>query len=78
MATETTRKLKMMFKTDLGDDKNVTLNYVKNGLTSGAGAAQVKSALQSVVTNQPFADTIDSYVGAQEIVTTATDVQLED
>lgn len=78
MAIETTRKLKMMFKTTTGDDKNVILNYVKNGLTSGAGAAQVKSALQSVVTNQPFAETIDSYVGAQEIVTNATDVDLED
>ena len=77
MAVETTRKLKMTFKTAAGDEKNVTLNYVKQGLTSGEGATQVKAALKSVVDNQPFTETIDSYVGAQEIVTNSTDVEIQ-
>lgn len=77
MAVTATRKLKMKFKTSAGDDRNIILNYVKDGLTTGDGAAAVKTAMQSVITNQPLDVEVATMNGAQVIVTTTTDVEFE-
>ena len=77
MAVETTRKLKMTFKTVNGDDKNVALNYVKEGLTTGEGAALVKTAVNAVLAQQPFNEQVTRCDSAKEIVTNETDVELD-
>jgi len=74
MAVENTRKLKMIFKTNTGSDKNVSLNYAKDGLKSGDGATLVHDAMTEVISQQPFDETIASMVGAKVIETTTTDV----
>jgi len=74
MSVSNTRKLKMMFKTNTGDDRNVTLNYVKDGLKSGDGATLVHDAMTEVISQQPFEETIASMAGAQVVETTTTDV----
>jgi len=74
MAVENTRKLKMMFKTSEGDDRNVTLNYVKDGLKTGEGAEAVHAAMLEVVSSQPLDVEVASIAGAQVVETTTTDV----
>jgi len=75
MAVESTRKLKMMFKTSLGDDRNVTLNYAKDGLKTGDGAEAVHAAMMEIVSKQPLDVEVATVAGAQVIETTTTDVE---
>ncbi len=77
MGIESTRKLKMKFKTIGGDDLNVILNYAKEGLKEGDGAALVKTAMQTVLSEQPFSETISNVNGAEIIETTTTDVEMD-
>jgi len=75
MSVESTRKLKMMFKTSLGDDRNVILNHVKDGLKTGDGAEQVHAAMMEVVSKQPLDVEVATVAGAQVVETTTTDVE---
>lgn len=74
MAVTATRKLQMIFKTSTGDNKNVIINYAKDGLKSGDGATLVHDAMTEIISQQPFEETINSLVGAKVIETTTTDV----
>ena len=77
MAISSTRKLKMKFKTVSGDDLNIILNYAKDGLKDGEGAALVRAAMDEVLTDQPMKVEIASKNGAQIIETTTTDVEMD-
>ncbi len=77
MAIDSTRKLKMKFKTVGGEDLNIILNYAKDNLKDGAGAALVKAAMDEVFTDQPMKVEIASKNGAQIIETTTTDVDMD-
>ena len=77
MSAESTRKLKMKFKTVSGDDYNIILNYAKDGLKTGDGAALVKTAMQTVLDEQPMQMTISKANGAEVIETTTTDVEMD-
>ena len=77
MAIETTRKLKMKFKTVGGDDLNVILNHAKDGLKDGEGASLVRNAMDEVLTDQPMKATIAGKNGAEVIETTTTDVEMD-
>ena len=77
MAIDSTRKLKMKFKTVGGDDLNIILNYAKDNLKDGDGAALVRAAMDEVLTDQPMKVTIASKNGAEIIETTATDVDMD-
>ena len=75
-AITTTRKLKMNFLTGDGNEHNIILNYVKDGLKEGEGAQLVKAAMDEVVTQQPIAGSIASAAGAEVIETVTTDVEM--
>ena len=77
MAINSTRKLKMKFKTVGGDDLNIILNYAKDNLKDGDGAALVRAAMDEVLTDQPMKVTIASKNGAEIIETTTTDVDMD-
>ena len=77
MAINSTRKLKMKFKTVSGDDLNIILNYAKDNLKDGDGAALVRAAMDEVLTDQPMNVSIAGKNGAQIIETTTTDVQMD-
>ena len=77
MAISSTRKLKMKFKTVSGDDLNIILNYAKDNLKDGDGAALVKAAMDEVLTDQPMNVSIARKNGAQIIETTTTDVDMD-
>ena len=77
MAIDSTRKLKMKFKTVSGEDLNIILNYAKDNLKDGDGAALVRAAMDEVLTDQPMKATIASKNGAEVIETTTTDVEMD-
>ena len=77
MAISSTRKLKMKFKTVSGDDLNIILNYAKDKLKDGDGAALVRAAMDEVLTDQPMNVSIAGKNGAQIIETTTTDVEMD-
>ena len=77
MAISSTRKLKMKFKTVSGEDLSIILNYAKDGLTDGEGAALVRAAMDEVLTDQPMNVSIARKNGAQIIETTTTDVDMD-
>ena len=77
MAISSTRKLKMKFKTVSGDDLNIILNYAKDNLKDGDGAALVRAAMDEVLTDQPMKVTIASKNGAEIIEMTTTDVDMD-
>ena len=77
MAISSTRKLKMKFKTVSGDDLNIILNYAKDNLKDGDGAALVRAAMDEVLTDQPMKVEIARKNGAQIIETTTTDVDMD-
>ena len=77
MAIDSTRKLKMKFKTVDGEDLNIILNYAKDNLKDGDGAALVKTAMDEVLTDQPMNVGIAGKNGAQIIETTTTDVDMD-
>ena len=77
MAISSTRKLKMKFKTVSGDDLNIILNYAKDNLKDGDGAALVRAAMDEVLTDQPMKVEIARKNGAQIIETTTTDVEMD-
>ena len=77
MAINSTRKLKMKFKTVSGDDLNIILNYAKDNLKDGDGAALVRAAMDEVLTDQPMNVSIAGKNGAQIIETTTTDVEMD-
>ena len=77
MAIETTRKLKMKFKTVGGEDLNIILNHAKDNLKEGEGAALVRAAMDEVLTDQPMKATIAGKNGAEVIETTTTDVEMD-
>ena len=74
MSTETTKKLKMKFITDSGENFNVNLNYIKPNLAEGEGATLVNNAMNSIMTNQPFDRVLVGKNGAEIVETTTTDV----
>ena len=77
MAIDSTRKLKMKFKTVDGEDLNIILNYAKDNLKDGEGAALVRAAMDEVLTDQPMNVSIAGKNGAQIIETTTTDVDMD-
>ena len=77
MAISSTRKLKMKFKTVSGEDLNIILNYAKDNLKDGDGAALVRTAMDEVLTDQPMKVEIARKNGAQIIETTTTDVEMD-
>ena len=77
MAIDSTRKLKMKFKTVGGDDLNIILNYAKDNLKDGDGAALVRAAMDEVLADQPMNVSIASKNGAEIIETTTTDVDMD-
>ena len=77
MAISSTRKLKMKFKTVDGEDLNIILNYAKDNLKDGDGAALVRAAMDEVLTDQPMNVSIAGKNGAQIIETTTTDVEMD-
>ena len=77
MAISSTRKLKMKFKTVSGEDLSIILNYAKDGLKDGEGAALVRAAMDEVLTDQPMKVEIAGKNGAQIIETTTTDVEMD-
>ena len=77
MAISSTRKLKMKFKTVSGEDLNIILNYAKDNLKDGDGAALVRAAMDEVLTDQPMKVEIARKNGAQIIETTTTDVEMD-
>ena len=77
MAINSTRKLKMKFKTVSGEDLNIILNYAKDNLKDGDGAALVRAAMDEVLTDQPMKVEIARKNGAQIIETTTTDVDMD-
>ena len=77
MAIDSTRKLKMKFKTVDGEDLNIILNYAKDNLKDGDGAALVRAAMDEVLADQPMNVSIASKNGAEIIETTTTDVDMD-
>ena len=77
MAISSTRKLKMKFKTVSGEDLNIILNYAKDNLKDGDGAALVRAAMDEVLTDQPMKVSIAGKNGAEIIETTTTDVEMD-
>ncbi len=77
MGIKSTRKLKMMFTTADDNQHNITLNYAKEGLKDGDGAALVKTAMNTIADRQPLVVNITKQNGAQVIETTTTDVDFD-
>lgn len=64
------KTLRMVFGTSDNDTMSISLRYPKDGLT----AAEVQTAMQSIITNSIFVDSINSVISAEITDRTVTEL----
>lgn len=68
------KTVKLKFITDTGKNLNISLNYAAEAL-SGAGAAElVNTAMDAILAQQPFVQTLASKNGAELIDRNVTSI----
>lgn len=75
MAVTTTQRLTMKFKDNQGNDFSIGLSKVKD-LTNSAGKTLVNTAMDAMLTSQPYTKELAVKTGAYQTKTIQTDIEM--
>ena len=68
------RTIKLKFLTDTGKSLNVSLNYAADSLSAPGAADIVNSAMDAILAQQPFVQTLAAKNGAELIDRNVTEI----
>ncbi|NLV82803.1 MAG: DUF2922 domain-containing protein [Synergistaceae bacterium] len=68
------KSLRLKYKTDIGKDFTFSMNYADPTLAEEGGETRVQTAMDAILTQQPFSVTLASCYGAELIDRVVTEI----